>query len=253
MKKMMSILLAVMMAVTLAGTAVLAEDEALGSAQPEGGKKFESNWAFGGGLIQINYEEEGYRVYVDLLNNADMTGNIWEYACFYQEDNDALDAFVAVKRNYAVDPATGSRIDGEIEYEGFLEDGQEVLFTIDESGKLIWQEGRENAGADLEFVNIGGFDGLWTNDEKETWVDITWEGLDQERFYYTVFIQRGSGDSETVSNLTGRFNPETGKLECVDHEGGTPIAVFSEPADGRIVYEIDGGIELEYQILGSNG
>jgi hypothetical protein len=39
--------------------------------QPEGGKKFEGCWAFACGLAEIVYEEEGYRVSVDLYNMND--------------------------------------------------------------------------------------------------------------------------------------------------------------------------------------
>ena len=50
--------------------------------QPEGGKKFESDWAIVGGLAEIYYEEEGYRVTLT-IDNQDGTGALWQYSCYY--------------------------------------------------------------------------------------------------------------------------------------------------------------------------
>ena len=50
MKKFLSILMALLMTLSIIGSAALAEESV---PQPEGGKKFESNWALGGGLISI--------------------------------------------------------------------------------------------------------------------------------------------------------------------------------------------------------
>ena len=47
MKKFLSILMALLMTLSIIGSAALAEESV---PQPEGGKKFESNWALGGGL-----------------------------------------------------------------------------------------------------------------------------------------------------------------------------------------------------------
>ena len=62
MKKLISILVAVMMVVI--ACAAFAE----GTPQPEAGKKFEGNWVIPGGLAQIVYEEEGYRVSLEIIN-----------------------------------------------------------------------------------------------------------------------------------------------------------------------------------------
>ena len=75
MKKAICIMLAVMMLGLCA--CVAAADE---YPQPEGGKKFESDWAVPGGLAEIYYEEEGYRITLTKENAETGSGSIWEYA-----------------------------------------------------------------------------------------------------------------------------------------------------------------------------
>ena len=87
MKKLLSVLMAVVMALFCVS--------ALGEAQtePEGGMKFEGDWAMMGGLVEIVYEEEGYRVLVDLFDQEENAGAQWEYACFYDAETDCLHPF----------------------------------------------------------------------------------------------------------------------------------------------------------------
>ena len=84
MKKLIGILMAVMMLAAFACAA--SADEV---PQPEAGKKFESDWAIPGGFAQIVYEEEGYRVMLE-KDEADGTGSLWQYSCYYHEDTDTL-------------------------------------------------------------------------------------------------------------------------------------------------------------------
>ena len=268
MKKFLSILLAAMLAAALLYTAALAESDS--APQPEGGKKFESNWALAGGLIQIVYEEEGYRVNVELVNNEDWGGNVWEYNCYYVEKEDALVSVSSSKYAYTRDPKTFERIPGEYEYEGFDEKGQETVFTIGENGALIWKDGRGNAGYDLEFRNIGEFDGVWrsTEGEEPVWVEMIWNGLNQEEYNYTVFIHRGDDTVYTEFNMIGQYDEETKKLTCEGKaisyskgEDGTTTAksddetydaCFSKTEDGKLLFETANGIVLEYDLLGRN-
>ena len=258
MKKLISMLLAVALAVTMMCGAVLAEEEN-GVPQPEGGKKFESDWAIRGVVMQINYEEEGYRVYIESAIPEEMRGIVWEYACFYSEEKDALEAVTASKCCYTLDPVTFEEQYAPSEYEGFVEEGKDVSFTIDENGKLLWQDGYENQGADLEFLNIGHFEGRWANEAEEVTVDISWNGLlDEEHFDYTVYIRRGGEQTYTLFLMNGTFNPETGKLECLgtatsftdgqaaEDDGESYDAFFSFTGDGKLLFEAANGIELEY-------
>ena len=134
MKKFLSILMALLMTLSIIGSAALAEESV---PQPEGGKKFESNWALGGGLISIVYEEFGYRVMVELVNNEDWSGTVWEYSCYYHEDTDSLVSVSSTKSSFTIDPETFDRVKDDEAYSGMDDEGQETSFAIVENGALV--------------------------------------------------------------------------------------------------------------------
>ena len=264
MKKLISILLAIMMLGALACTA--SADEV---PQPEAGKKFESDWAIAGGLAQIVYEEEGYRVTLDITKD-DGTGAIWEYACYYLEDKDCLSSVSSTRTDYTINPDTGDKVFGETAYEG-LDEEKGTEFTIDADGFLIWKDGHDDAGAGLKFANIGRFEGLWKNEAAETEVQFMWNGVTADEMFYTVNILRGKTDGDLYASflMNGTYDPATGKLsadgtctvfkknadgEYVSEEDGENYdAFFSMMEDGRVLFETDNGIELEYDMMGSQG
>ena len=127
MKKTISILLAIMMLGVFACAA--SADEVL---QPEAGKKFESDWAIPGGLAEIVYEEEGYRVTLEITKDG--AGSRWEYSCYYHEDTDSLSSVSSSRLDYTIDPATGDQVPGDYAYEGIDEENQGTEFTIDQDG-----------------------------------------------------------------------------------------------------------------------
>ena len=256
MKKVLGMLLIAMLVCALGCAAALADEV----PQPEGGKKFESNWAIMGGLVEINYEEEGYRVLIDLCNNEDMSGTIREYSCYYSEDRDALVSVSSAKRTYTSDPSTLERTESDVEYKDAGEGGQEAVFTINENGKLIWtDESDKEAGADLEFSDIGTFKGTWRSAEGEepVWVDFTWSGLNEETYSYFVYLHRGDDDVYTEFIMNGLYDPETGKLTCkgnsVDPADKEEYeAVFSMAGNGQLLYEAANGILMDFDPLGGS-
>ena len=257
MKKMISILLAALLLVTLVNVAALAEDT---QPQPEGGKKYEGDWALAGGKIEIVYEEQGYRVMAELLNNADWSGEIWEYSCYYHEDTDDLVSVSSVRRTYTINPDTMEQTDGDMDEYGIDEDGSESVFAIGENGALTWKNGRApETSKDLEFRYIGSFEGTWRSAEGEepVWVEFNWKGLNEETYCYEVYLHRGDDTTYTEFIMNGLYNEETGKLECVGHSvdaGDTEIydAIFSLTPEGKLLYEAANGIILEYDILGGS-
>lgn len=265
MKKLIGILLMIMMLGAIACAA--SADEV---PQPEAGKKFESDWAIPGGLANICYEEEGYRVMLE-ITNEDGTGARWEYACYYHEDTDSLSSVSSSRLDYTIDPDTGDQVFGECAYEGLDEENQGTEFTIDSDGFLIWKDGHDDAGAGLKFANIGRFDGVWKNEAEETEAQFMWNGQTADEMFYTVYITRGKtdGDLYTQFLMNGTFDPVTGKLSadgtCTlftknasgeyesSEDGEMYDAFFSRTEDGKVLYETDNGIELEYDLLGAQG
>ena len=244
---------------------VASEDDAV--PQPEGGKKFESDWAIAGGLVEIYYEEEGYKVSL-AIQNEDGTGSLWEYACYYAEDTDSLVSVSSSRDDFTISPDTGDTVYAGNAYEGIDEEGKETMFSIDAHGCLIWKDGHENAGADLEFVNIGRFDGVWRNEAEEVEAEFLWNGLTEDEMFYTVYITRGKtdGDHYTIFLMNGDYAPATGKLTaegtCTlftrnasgeydsSEDGETYDAFFSKLENGNLLYETANGIALEYDIMG---
>ena len=263
MKKSMSILLAVLMALALIVPAPAEEEPGT-----DGGMKFESDWAIMGGLISIMYEEEGFRVLVDLFDPDENAGVQWEYNCFYNEEEDVLESFSSLKSGYVLDPDTLDVTRGEYEYGGIDDEDTVTVFALTDEGALIWLDGRENMGADLEFTDIGTFEGVWRNEEEDVYVEMRWQGLyDEESFFYSVYICRGGEEGYAEFHMDGRYDPETGKLAAtgtvtvtIDNgdgtytqveDGETYEAFFSDLGEGFILLENDdGGIVLEYDILG---
>lgn len=256
MKNLMKVLLAVVLAAALLCGLSLADEV----PEAEGGKKFNSTWAIQGMTVQIMYEEEGYRVLIDSIGENE--GIVWEYSCYYQADQDALVSVASSKMPYALDPETLDPISDEVEYEGFDDESTATVFTINDQGRLIWKDGHENAGADLEFANIGNFEGVWVNEEEQVEVEILWNGTSDDDFFYTVFIMRGTDDAFTSFVMNGVYNEETGKLECLGsatsytrneegtldavEDGETYDAFFSFTEEGTLLFETANGIELEY-------
>ena len=262
MKKIIGILLAVMM---LGALACAVADEV---PQPEAGMKFERDWAIPGGLAEIYYEEEGYRVTLTVEKPEEASGTLWQYSCYYQEETDSLLSISSMKTEYTIDPDNGDKIYKDDAYEGIDEENETSEFTIDADGMLIWKDGHEDAGAGLKFASIGRFEGAWRNEAEETEAEFFWNGMDPETLNYTVYIQRGVIGSEHYASfiMTGEYDPATGKLTasgtCTlftknadggydsEDDGETYDAVFSMLENGNLLFETDNGIELVYDIMG---
>lgn len=269
MKKLTSVVLALILAMSLA--CISLADEV---PQPEGGRKFETDWAITGTLVSINYEEQGYRVSIVSEIPAEGKGVEWFYNCFYHPEDDTLVSVSSSKQTYTFTPVVpfeNGEFDPEqmtdeddektyapTEYEDFDDEDKVSVFSIDEKGRLIWKDGHENAGADLEFTNIGRFGGEWENDDEGVFVMMDWIG-GVNGLLYSVLLQRTSPDQSqrAIYIMTGVYNEETQKLECtgevhmvgedgqLEKEGEACEAFFSMMENGRILYEAANGIELE--------
>ena len=256
MKKLMSILVAVMMVVI--ACAAFAE----GTPQPEAGKKFEGNWVIPGGLAQIVYEEKGYRVSLEIINEKGDGGSLWQYACTYDAEKDSLKSVNSSRADYTFDTDNG-KVFAAATYEDFDDEKTVTEFTIDKDGFLTWKDGREDAGKGLKFASIGEFEGTWANEKEEVLTEIIWNGTTEDEMFYTVYVIRGKQDGEQYASylLSGTYDAATGKLKAegtctmftknangeydTADDGETYEAIFSKTEDGRVLYETDNGIVLD--------
>ena len=267
MKQLTIVIIAVMLAFLCC--AAMAEEY----PEPEGGKKFSTNWAIFDMTVEINYEEEGYRVYIKSDDPYEHKGTEWEYSCFYNEERDELISISSSKNPWNMDPATGNDVRGEYEYQGLDDEGQETTFRIDEAGYLIWQDGRGDDGADLVFSEIGTFEGYWKSENGLICADIEWSDSEiGDEYGYNVFLHDEGDESYAEYVLHGLYNRETGKLETtgsvtiyrLNVEGSydaeeipadpeDPLEIiFSDMGNGRILLERDNGYELVYDIMGGD-
>ena len=96
--------------------------------------------------MEIVYEEEGYRISLDILDGKSETGATWEYSCFYHEDTDSLKSVNSSRTDYTYDPVTNGRSYIDPAYDGMDEENQVTEFTIDKDGFLLWKDGHDDAG-----------------------------------------------------------------------------------------------------------
>ena len=267
MKKMLSLLLSALMILVLCASAC-----GEGTPEPEGGKKFHSDWAMFNMTVEVNYEEEGYRVYIKSSDPYEHNGYEWEYSCYYVEDKDALVSVYSSKSSYTEDPATLETTRGEYEYQEMDDENTVTTFTVNENGKLIWNCGRGEEGMDLEFTNIGAFKGYWKNADGRVTADITWSDSEiGDEYGYHIALHEDLGYMWSDYSLHGLYDPDTGKLTATgtvevtgENEYGEFVTeeqpadpdhpleiVFSDLGGGKILLEKDGGTELFYDMMGA--
>ena len=261
------------LALTLVMTLLCVSASAEEYPQPEGGKKFETNWAIFGMTVEIHYEEEGYRVYIKSSDPEQHQGTEWEYSCSYNEEQDALLSISSSKNSYTEDPATGDLQRGPFEYQETDNADQTTVFTIDQEGFLLWKDGRGQDGADLQFSNIGAFQGFWKSEDGKTYADISWcDSEEGDDYGYNVFLHDEGEDTYAEYSMHGLYDAATGKLtvtgpvtvytknaageydaEVVPNDPETPTElIFSQVSNGKILLERENGIELIYDLMGGD-
>ena len=260
MKKIISVLLALVLALGLTGICLAESEDARPAPVPD---PYSGIWQCDRATAEIVWEEEGYRVRIDKPDVMNDSGTEWEYSCFYNAEKDALESVSSSKRTYTYD-ADRTQVSGLPEYDDVDEEGQVTVFAIGADGKLTWQDARGNAGEGLVFENIGRFEGVYRNEAEEVEVKIVWLGLSEDEMWYDVFIKRGNDESYVDFGMRGFYNPETGKLEAMgtamtftkNAEGAYDVtedtesydAFFSFNENNNLVYETANGIELEYDV-----
>lgn len=180
MKKLALAILALAMLLT---SAAFAEEEV--ATMPEEAAAFAGKWVCGRASIEMDWEEEGFRVFIQWGNSASESTE-WEYSCFYQEADHSLVSMPTGLRTEVVYDETGA-------VQSFSEvynDG-EAAFILDEDGCLLWQDAKEDAGKDMRFVRDDPFSGVWVCGRASMEVDLEDGG-------YKVFISWASSAAEVT-------------------------------------------------------
>lgn len=239
MKKLISLLL--VLCLSIAAVAALAENGAgnyLDSC-PEAAP-YVSTWVAEDGDWRIDSfaEDDGIRLMV-VHNLGDNRKDLWEYAAAMSE-NGALTT-VPLGLHYRQNTVTNETAD-------YYEDG-DAEFSINEEGKLVWKDLKEDAGKGLAFEKIGSFFGerLMMGDIEV----IFYEWYDGQ--YDIRLYQRGAGN-EILKDaiLKGDYDAETNTVTASgEFEGEDPFTVtFSFDEKGSILWNENGeSTVMEYSFL----
>ena len=144
MKKLFAIILVLALALVSAG---FAEEEKL-PPMPEEAAVYEGTWVCDRASIEIVWEEEGFRVFISWGSSAAETSE-WEYSCHYIAETKSLEA---MPTGIHTDNVYGE--DGEIASSTVIYDDGEATFTLDEEGRLLWHDVKEDAGKDMLFERV---------------------------------------------------------------------------------------------------
>ena len=239
MKKIIALFLVLCFSLTAA--AALAED-GIGyylDDHPEAAV-YESTWVAEDGDWRIEvYGEDGGMKLFAVHRLGDNREDVWEYATELGEDNALVAAPLGL--HYQQDTVT---YDWNTTY---YEDG-DATFTLNEEGKLLWNDLKEDAGKGLEFEKIGNFyGGRWMKGD----IEVIYDWYDGQ--YDIRLYQRGK-DGEILNNaiLKGDYDAETDTLTAEGFfDPDAPFTVtFSYDEENNVVWTENGeSTVLEYSYL----
>lgn len=145
MKKMLIIIgLIIVIAVAVVVFVKLSQTKAVSSeiVLPDEARVFFGKWGAGRATLDIKNEQNGIKAEIQWASSAAEYSK-WEYVCEYEKETKRL-------------LCTGKRLDITVK-----EDGTEVVKTVYENGKayftivdgkIIWDDKKEDAGRDMEFI-----------------------------------------------------------------------------------------------------
>ena len=145
-------ILLVLMVLSLAAVSFAAFAESEPAVQPAPDPDpFSGVWACDRATAEIVWEEEGYRVLISWGSSAWET-TTWEYSCYYHEDDGTIVSMPFGSRTEWVYDDNGEVVSSK----GVYDDGV-AGFSLDQEGRLIWQDEKENAGEGLRFDWVSGY------------------------------------------------------------------------------------------------
>ena len=213
MKKWIAILTALILALCCAAAFA---DDAAAETDPEALALFDSDWVDGNAHIMFFPLGEEWNVQIENENRTIE----WLYTCAYDKEQKALvtipGEFNAKTRIFWDDE--GYQTGRTTEYE----DGA-ASFTVNEEGKLIWRDEKENAGADHAYMRIGWFAGDWECDGADNslyQISCVWDleeteeetGIEIHSGYKLNIVKYGMDGVISYWDYAGMYDPETDSL-----------------------------------------
>ncbi len=240
MKKLFALFL--VLCLSIAAAAAFAEDDAVDylESHPEAAP-YVSVWAAEDGAWRIESygEDDGVRVSV-IHKLGDNLEDVWEYSAAMNENGTLL--AVPLGLHFQRDTVENGLS------KTYYEDG-DAEFVIDENGKLVWKELKEDAGKGLAFEKIGTFfGGRWMKGDIEV---IFYDWYDGQ---YDIRLYRRGSDNAVLKDaiLKGDYDAAADTVSATgEFEGEEPFSVtFSHDENGNVVWTENGeSTVLEYSYL----
>ena len=242
MKKLIAILLAGMLLLT-AGFAALAEKEKdYGERYPDS-LMFDSFWITEDSdwLAECDAEDDGFKVMIT-HNLEDGNKTVWEYTAVFSGESMTLNAG-PFGMKYTKDENDSSMSVNE------YEDGN-AMFLINDEGRLVWQDEKEDAGKGLTFIKIGRYlNTQWIRGNREV---VIWAWYDGE---YDIRVYDTTDEEKQIVQegiLKGAYNPENDTIAAsgsIGEDGENINVVFSFNERWNLVWTGDDGSEpVEFEV-----
>ena len=163
---------------------------------------FEGVWQCDRATIAMDWEEEGFKVLITWGSSA-WEHTEWEYSCFYHDEDHTLVSMPFGTRTEVVYDENGEQTSATEVYN----DG-EAVFSLDEEGKLIWLDEKENAGDGMRFEKLP--------EEEETYGFYTDEAPEAAAYYSTWVAENGDW-----------------RMEVYDEDGGLKLMIVHQLGDNK--------------------
>lgn len=240
MKKLFALILTIFL--ILNALPAFAEEISFYSDEYPEAKAFVSTWVAEDGDWRIEvYDEDGGLKLMIVHVLGDNKLDVWEYSAALSVDGKALEA-VPLGLHFQQDAVTGN---WNVNY---YEDG-DAAFTLNEAGRLLWDDRKEAAGEGLTFDKIGSFfGGRWMKGDIEVFFYDWYDGEYDIRLY-----QRGE-ENEILKDaiLKGNYDAVSDTITATgEFEGEEPFTVtFSYDENRNVVWSENGeSTVLDYSYI----
>ena len=242
MKKFCMLLAVLVLALALG----LAQAESYGKADPEATALYDSEWVSEEAWMDIAPQDGELKVQI-LKTTEYPEGLCWEYTGELDPETKALKAV----RNAAEFRIVYREEAGYDITETLYEGPADASFTIGDDGRLLWHDGRANAGEGIAFTKIGRFnDTTWVCDRAS--IEIAWQDEG-----YKVFVQWGSSAWENTEwDYSCYYDAETNtltalpfgvKTELTYDDSGNVTKWVDVYTDGEATFRLDGNGRLLWE------
>ena len=246
MKRWIALLAALVM--TLLCAVSLAEEAVVNS---EALQLFSSEWADGFTDVRIYAEEDHWRVRITGAGGS----TEWDYCCRYDEAQKMLTTLDTdnVKTEIRIDEE-GS----EIERKDVYNDGK-ASFFLNEEGKLIWDDEKEDAGAGFAFEKIGWF--AYDFYSEHYTMNVFWDVDEEEdgtiHAGLKVQIEQDDEQSYTSWTYSAAYNAEDNTLVAflgtkeVQEAAGEALATIYYDGEAVFSWDEEGGLHWDDKVEGA--